>query len=264
MSEAARLTNADAISQAARAFGFEADYEAEQLASFVGALRGRSRFIDVGANRGLYSFVANATMFGARIALVEANPELGARLSRESKSWPSGNQNTVEVFPVAAGSQSTSLPFFLGKQDTVGTLVQRDSGMSGETVEIRCEPLDKLFEPADGTLVKIDVEGFEYRALLRAEGLLSCDCRVFIELHGWGDAELAKYPFHVLWLMLRRGFAVSRVGSSYTYDFQKASFYRRWASFFRWAPVLGLKYLIRRSGLRPLFYRVFGFLLGKK
>ena len=25
----------------------------------------------------------------------------------------------------------------------------------------------------------------------------------------------------------------------------------------------GLKYLIRRSGLRPLFYRVFGFLLGR-
>jgi hypothetical protein len=124
-------------------------------------------------------------------------------------------------------------------------------------INVACEPLDKLFRPAPRTLIKMDVEGFEYRALVGARRLLSAkNTRLLVELHGWGDVERGKYPLHVMWYMNMRGFAISRIGRSYSYDFTKANLFGRCISLAKSGPTFVLKHILDRSGLRPLLYRV--------
>ena len=75
-----------------------------------------------------------------------------------------------------------------------------------------------------------------------------------LELHGWGDGK--KFPIHVIWLMFTLGFSISRIGTSYTYEFVKAGFITRSLTLLRWGPVFAMKYLIRRMGLRSFLYRM--------
>jgi hypothetical protein len=52
------------------------------------------------------------------------------------------------------------------------TLTKKNRGrISTEKVDIGCEPLDKLFSPADRTLIKIDIEGLKYHIILVPSGL---------------------------------------------------------------------------------------------
>jgi FkbM family methyltransferase len=233
--------------------GLDRDYEHEQLEHFGNALREAKRFLDIGANRGLYAFLANCVIRNGYIALVEPNPELAEILRREVSTWPDNN-NKIEVFSVAAADTSAKMLFLIDESDdTLGRLATASSEGIRHT-QVQCEPLDKLFAPADGTLLKIDVEGFEYRAILGAKRLLSAGARVILELHFWGDGK--KFPIHVLWLLFSLGFAISRIGTSYSYDVMRAGFFKRCLSLMRWGPPFALRYLVRRTGLRPIMYRV--------
>ncbi len=234
--------------------GLGRDYEHEQLEHFGAELREAERFLDIGANRGLYARLANRVLRNTYIGVVEANPELAETLQRDVATWPSENHNTIEVLRVAAGDVSTKLPFFMDQADELGTLTATPSREDDPRyVEVQCEPLDKIFAPAKKTLIKIDVEGFEYRVVLGARRLLSTDARVILELHGWGDGK--KFPVHVIWLMFTLGFSISRIGTSYSYAFVKAGFLKRSLTLLRWGPIFAGKYLIRRMGLRSFLYR---------
>jgi len=245
------------------------DYEPGPLAHFGRALAQADRFIDVGANRGLYAYLANRVLRNSEIGLVEANPDLVEKLRLFVAQWPTENGNRVTVYPFAAGDVSTKLPFFVDELDTLGSFVldpdhtDNSKYLDGHSrknvrhVDVACEPLDKLFKPVPRTLIKMDIEGFEYRALVGARRLLSAkDTRLLIELHGWGDAERGKYPLHVMWYMNMRGFAVSRIDRSYNYDFTKTTFLGRCMSLVKSGPTFVMKHFLDRSGLRPLVYRV--------
>jgi FkbM family methyltransferase len=253
----------------AAALGLGDDYEPGPLAHFGHALAQADRFIDIGANRGLYACLANHVLRNSEIAMVEANPELAENLRLAVAQWPTENGNKITVYPVAAGDISTKLPFFIDKLDTLSSFVlnpdQTDNSgymdfhdrRNVRRVDVACEPLDSLFRPAPRTLIKMDVEGFEYRALVGAKRLLSAkDTRLQVELHGWGDAERGKYPLHVMWYMNTRGFAISRIGRSYSYDFTPTTFLGRCISLAKSGPTFVMKHVLDRSGLRPLMYRV--------
>jgi FkbM family methyltransferase len=255
--------------QTAESLGLGDDYEPGPLACFGRALTRADRFLDVGANRGLYACLANRVLRNSEIALVEANPELAERLRQDITQWPTENGNKITVYPVAAGDVPTKLPFFMDETDTLGSFVldpdQTDASKyldlskrrKVRRIDVACEPLDKLFQPADRTLIKIDVEGFEYRVLQGAKKLLSAsDTRLLIELHGWGDAERRKYPLNVMWFMHRLGFTVHRMGHSYSYDFKPAGFFGRCMSLLRSGPTFVIKHIMDRTGLRPFVYRI--------
>jgi len=244
-------------------------YEPGPLAHFGRALAQADRFIDIGANRGLYACLANRVLRNSEIAMVEANPQLAENLRLAIAQWPTENGNKITVYPVAAGDVSTKLPFFIDELDTLSSFVlnPEQTDKSGymdlhhrrniRRMDVACEPLDKLFSPAPRTLIKMDVEGFEYRALVGAKRLLSAkDTRLQVELHGWGDAERGKYPLHVMWYMNTRGFAISRIGRSYSYDFTPTTSLGRCISLAKSGPTFTLKHILDRSGLRPLMYRV--------
>ncbi len=245
------------------------DYEPGPLAHFGRTLMQADRFIDVGANRGLYAYLANRVLTNSEIGLVEANPELVEKLKLFVTRWPTENGNRITVYPYAAGDVSAKLPFFIDALDTLGSFVLNPDDTDNSRyldghirknvrhVDVPCEPLDNLFKPAPRTLIKMDIEGFEYRALVGAKRLLSTkDTRLLVELHGWGDAERRKYPLHVMLYMNALGFAVSRIGRSYSYDFTRTTFLGRCISLAKSGPTFTIKHVLDRSGLRPLMYRV--------
>ncbi len=244
------------IQTAKSLLGFDDDYESEQLEYFSDLLQRShcSRFIDVGANKGLYAHVANSHMRGGHIALIEADPRLAQDLKTSVSTWPS-HDNKIDVFAVAAADKPGTMPFQPGQLDTLGTLVAKSDSPPNDTIMVQCVALDALFQTSERTLIKCDVEGFEYRVMLGAKNVLKNGVAI-VEFHGWGDAAYGKYPFHVCLLMIQLGFAARRIGKSYAYEFVKAGNMARLASAAKYLPVLGAKYLIRVSKLRDPIYKL--------
>jgi FkbM family methyltransferase len=237
-------------------FGFIQGYEAEQLEHLASLLNGADRFVDVGANRGMFAWVANRIGHDLKVFLIEADPKLSKFLESEVRTWPPAG-NTLAVISCAAGDRESVLGFHVGIEDTVGTFVESEFASTG-IVNVSVKPLDALIPPGPRTVFKIDVEGFEYRVLLGAKGhLKQRDCKVLVEVHGWGDQEISKYPVDVLVLLYRLGYAPSRCGAAH-YMFERASFVPRTVNFLRWAPSLFFKSLIRRLGARDAVYKLFG------
>jgi FkbM family methyltransferase len=241
------------IATAAKKFGFLPGYEAEQFKALAGLLEGARRFVDIGANRGMYAWVANEICKDAEIVLVEADPELGKALGEEVATWQ--GRNRLVTVPCAAGDVEGELSFQVGSEDTVGSFVDTDYS-AASTVSVAVRPLDALVEPGPRTVFKLDVEGFEYRVLTGARAHLSQpDCKLIIELHGWGDRQINAYPFDVVMLLYHLGYA-PRLCSGAHYVFEKKSWPVRTGLLLRYGPLVFAKSTIRRLGLRDQVYGV--------
>jgi FkbM family methyltransferase len=249
------------LQQARDRFGLVEDYEVDQLSQMAAILQGATRFVDVGANRGIYAYVANALMRNGRIVLIEADPRLAERLGATVPDWmrETDNGNEITVLATAAGDQDCVMPFQVGPEETLGSLTGSDFLTGGTArVGVSVKPLDALLPPGPGTVFKIDVEGFEYRVLDGArQHLAQPDAKLLLELHGWGDSSIGRYPHHVFSLMRRAGYkALKTSGREYIFLFSRSDRWGAWASFLRFAPLAWLKSLARRAGLRPLYHRV--------
>lgn len=74
--------------------------------------------------------------------------------------------------------------------------------------------LDDFYRESVRTVIKVDVEGAEYRVLKSGRQFLdSKETVFFVELHGWGDRSIHKYPIHVCWLFLANHYAVRKIGT---------------------------------------------------
>lgn len=245
------------LSEARDLFGFQTDYEDQQLHRLPEVLRGTKRFIDVGANRGLYSYVANAILTDCDIIAVEADPTLSHRLKEAMATWPNHNRNRLVVLECAAGDVEAKLPFTIGLEDTLGSLTQSDYRVDGATViDVPVRPLDQAVVPGPQTVLKIDIEGFEYRALIGALGhLAQPGCTLILELHAWGDASIGKYPHHVLALLRSHGFQVERFGEAHQFVCRRATSMDAWLGYLKNAPKFQAKFLLRQAGLRDKYYK---------
>jgi len=248
------------LAQARDLFGFKTDYEDLQLQRLPEVLRQAKRFVDVGANRGLYSYVANAILSDSEIVAIEADPNLSHRLQEAMGTWPNPNRNRMRVLACAAGDVEATLPFTIGLEDTLGSFTRSDYDVGGsEVVHVPVRPLDQAVSPDRRTVFKIDIEGFEYRALVGAGAHLSQpDCVLILELHAWGDAAINKYPHHVLGLLRQRGFSVQRFGEAHQFMCQRADPAHSWLGYLANAPKFRAKHLLRQAGVREIIYRITG------
>ncbi|HEX3660782.1 MAG TPA: FkbM family methyltransferase [Acidobacteriaceae bacterium] len=183
------------------------------MAALPRLLSGCDRFIDVGANIGLYVFYANRVLHDAEIVAVEANPSLRTVLE---ESWQSaltdpGHGNRLTIESCAVLDQPGSIDFFVTPNlDDSSVFSGRVAGASPTTVIGR--PLDSFYKPSRKTFIKMDIEGAEYRVLSTARRFLSSMHTEFLlELHPWGEAAIKKYPLNVCNLFFRNGFACKRV-----------------------------------------------------
>jgi len=245
------------LAEARDRFNFLIDYEDAQLHLLPGVLSGARRFVDVGANRGLYSYVANALLSGGEIIAVEANPDLSQQLEQNMMTWPNPNGNKLRVMHSAAGDKNTTLPFSIGVEDTLGTLTTDSDYLveGAPTIEVAVRRLDDLVPPGPRTVLKIDVEGFEFRALRGAERhMKEPDCTIIIELHSWGDVEVGKYPHDVMSLLRQAGFGFERSGEAHQFVCRHCHPVNSWTSYLRNMPKFRAKNFLRRTGIRQLIY----------
>ena len=225
-------------------FGNPEVREAVELCSLAYVLQGVSFFIDVGSNVGQYVFHAAKHLRNARIVAIEANPLIVPVLQRtieELRSHDvSGNQ--YEVRAAAASDVPGEIEFHISRLPTLSSVTPNTKA---ETVWVPALSLDDLYIPSVRTLIKIDIEGAEYRALRSASRFLQSDDTSFlVELHSWGDPAIRKYPLHVCWLLFKHRFASRRIAAHYL--FYKASWIRAGLSLARELPPQVLKYLWSR------------------
>lgn len=252
------MTEFSLSSDVAALFDVSHDYERNELAHFSSRIKTARRFIDVGANKGLYSYVADSLLSDAEIVLVEANPELCTHMRTNLGLFCNTRGNKIAIHNFGASDEDGQMQFALGESDTLGTFtLKNDLDGRRRTISVSTRRLDSVITAMPDTVFKIDVEGLEWRVLQGGISIMrEAGCTIFVEVHGWGDASIRKYPFHVLALMFRNGFGVERVGSGFQYIFQRTYFRRRLSTFLRCAPLLLIKCLARRVGIRPFFYRL--------
>ena len=225
--------------------------EAIELSSLPEILHGAAYFIDVGANVGLYTFHAAKHLRNAKLLAIEANPYLIPVLTRtvENLRHDSGG-NEYEVKAGAVSDLPGPLEFHVSRFPTLSSIFPNQST---QMVQVPTLQLDDFYLQAVPTVIKIDIEGGEYRAIRSAARFLhSAHTSFFAELHGWGDKTIGKYPIHAAWLFLMNGYAIRKIGTHYW--FYRAQWFPRTVSFLRHCPYLALKFLAVRycGGLRTL------------
>jgi FkbM family methyltransferase len=234
------------------------EWEQEELNLFRSLVSDCDRFIDVGANVGQYTYAASKAMKGGEIVSIEANPFLIPvldALTAQIESAP-GGRHTAIVANAAIVDRAGPIQMFVSAYSQGSSVVNKCG--DGTHVTVTGRPLDSFYRRSRKTLIKMDIEGAEYRAISAANGFLASDHTVFfVELHAWGDAGLRKYPLDVCTVFRSRGYALRHVGHRVRnhYVFYKAGPLKCWATYMSALPRLAFMALVYRYAKRtvPMF-----------
>lgn len=133
------------------------DYDHRELEQLRGAVRPGCRFVDVGANAGIYVYAVKSWVPDAKILAVEANPVYANRLKFNVAA---NDMRDVTVENAAAGAV-----FGTGAYYPEGESMAHGEGAS---FEVPTKPLYDMvvaagFDRIDA--MKMDIEGFEDRVL---------------------------------------------------------------------------------------------------
>jgi FkbM family methyltransferase len=139
-------------------------YEPAERAALMAQIRPEDVVIDVGAHFGLYSLLASQR--AARVLSIEADPRTFRYLERNIAMNRAANVRAVQ-----AGVSDRRETLKLFGNDALGDLGGHSfvpGGGRSDAVEVQCLPLIEIMK-ANGLescdVLKIDVEGFEYRVL---------------------------------------------------------------------------------------------------
>ena len=159
-------------------------YEPEVVAVFREVLRPGMRALDIGANIGFFSMLA-ASLVGAAgsVLAFEPNPR-NARMAEASRRL--NGFEMVSIMQAAAGRVPGLLVLNTSFSNGTTSAIEGGSVLEAETVA--CLPVDLMALPGGRVdLIKIDVEGAEYNALLGAEGVIRRDRPVIVFEFGPGQ-----------------------------------------------------------------------------
>jgi FkbM family methyltransferase len=231
--------------------------EQEVLNILGSLLPNYDRFIDLGSNIGQYAYFANKVLRNAEIICVEANPALLDLLEDTIRraGTESSNNNSFKVINSAISDTGEEVAFYLDAATTTSSMFcgRHRPEASSETgvIQVNGITLDELYTPDQRTLIKMDIEGAEWRALLSAKRFLaSPDTTFLIEVHPWGDPERRRYPLHLAAMMFRSGYTMRKVVPHYFfgshYIFAKTTRLLGLRAYVHYFPVLFAEYLVYR------------------
>lgn len=199
--------------------------EYEDMAFTAHFLRSGELFGDVGANVGVYSILSSAVV-GARSRAIEPLPHTArALLDNVAINRVS---DLVELYQVGVGAEPGLLRFSSDLDTMNHVLLEEEAERPSENISV--ETLDSIFADEVPTMLKIDVEGFEW-PVLQGAGTLLRDARlqaIIIELNNSGarygvadseiHAHLTSFGFspHHYNPSLRRFVALERHGEHNT------------------------------------------------
>jgi FkbM family methyltransferase len=158
-------------------------FDVNEMLFVVHLLQAQDLFVDVGANVGIYSVLASAVA-GARTAAFEPVPANVARLLDNIRV--NAIEGVVSVHPVALGAQSGRLRIEAAPGAENRVYLPGRSALAG-LVEVDVRRLDEVLSDAP-TLIKIDVEGYEFPVLQGAGDVLDAPdlLAVIVELANHG------------------------------------------------------------------------------
>ncbi|MBP0494944.1 FkbM family methyltransferase [Roseomonas indoligenes] len=146
-------------------------YEPEVAAVFRSVLRPGMGVLDIGGNIGYFTMLS-AALVGptGRVFAVEPNPG-NARMIEASRVLNGFAQ--VTVLQAAAGRAPGLLALNTSHSNGTTSTLEARSAAILEARTVACLPLDRVVPEAGSIdLIKVDVEGAEYTALLGCEGII--------------------------------------------------------------------------------------------
>jgi FkbM family methyltransferase len=169
--------------------------------------------VDVGANVGQFSLFASHRWPNAIIHAFEPIPDQAAR-------FVAVHGDRVKLHHCALGESRTSLPIHIASRKDSSSLLplgQRQKAMFDMDeigqFEVAVERLDAMLDPADlpqPSLLKVDVQGFEYEVLRGADSVLRHFSHVYIEVSFVELYEGQKLFPQIEALIVAAGFALVR------------------------------------------------------
>ena len=144
-------------------------HEFEDMMFLLHFLRSDDQFLDIGANVGSYSILANAHV-GAKTISFEPLPAT-VELLKTNKAI-NGNNDTWRIEMLALGDRENSL-WFTSDRDTMNQIV--DESYSGNKIKVDVISLDQYCDENNiiPTLIKIDAEGFDENVIVGGHKILS-------------------------------------------------------------------------------------------
>ena len=198
-------------------------HEKDEIECLPELLEGASVFVDVGASLGQYSFFANQVLKNGRILCIEADSVRVQRLTELASEWEKLSTNKITVIHAAAAETDGTVTFFSADANVSGGMFVHDTGVRSSIQwtkhEVNSVTLDSLCKDLEPDLIKIDVEGAEYRVLQGASGILARGkCCFFVEIHPWGDESAKKTAADVFRLFARFGYDFRRTHRHWLFE----------------------------------------------
>ncbi len=144
-------------------------------------------FVDIGANVGSYTLQLGAKYPNNKIISIEASPEEFKALKRNVVDV--NNLKNVIIVNMGVFSKKNKLKLY---QHEIWTASSSIFIKSKNAITISCDTLDNIFEQLkndqkldgeENLVIKMDIEGSEYDALLGALKTLKKCRKIFIEVH---------------------------------------------------------------------------------
>ena len=242
----------------------ESDYfgenmqEKEELLSFQGILHDVKLFVDAGASLGQYAYFTNQYLTNSKVVCIEADSLRFARLKELLSEWEKESTNKLEAVYAAVSNEDGYATFYETNDSLCGGLHHYwDSDEKPEyghitpnSVSVRCITLDEYFKDQTPDLIKIDVEGAEYRAVFGAQGLLKKrKTRFAVEMHPWGDKTMGKSTPDVFKIFHQHNYNFKRLHKLWHF-YPNTSFFPLWPKYHFTQFVMG------SSFLRPLAKKI--------
>ena len=144
-------------------------HEFEDMMFLLHFLRSEDQFLDIGANVGSYSILANAHV-GANTISFEPLPAT-VELLKKNKAI-NGNNDTWRIEMLALGDRENSL-WFTSDRDTMNQIV--DESYSGNKIKVDVVSLDSYCREHEiiPNLMKIDAEGFDENVVVGGVNILA-------------------------------------------------------------------------------------------
>jgi FkbM family methyltransferase len=154
--------------------------EYQDILFLLHALQPEEKFVDIGANIGVYTILASKVI---RAKSISFEPIQNAFDRFEDQVKINRINHLVRMEKKGVGEKSERL-FFMNDNDTVNKVSL--IGDVANTTEIEVIALDDVLKKNEKYFIKIDVEGFEYKVILGAKDTLSSPNTVglIIELNG--------------------------------------------------------------------------------
>lgn len=159
--------------------------EFNDMSFLLHVLQPGDTFVDIGANVGVYTILA-AKNAGADVISFEPIPSTFEKLKRNVEA--NRVENKVDLRRYGVGDKAGTLRFSMS-MDAINHVLRDDEVADGaEGIEVPVGTLDMLLQGREPTLMKIDVEGFEWPALNGAASILASPSlkALIIELNGCG------------------------------------------------------------------------------